>query len=100
MFRTLAQTSLWFLVLALASRARIQGQTPITTNIPLVTISATDPSATEGADSGVFTITREGDTNVALKVALSIGGTAQNGIDYVAISNSVVIPAGFRAVRI
>ncbi len=66
--------------------------------IPVVTIHADQPIASitpSGANSpGVFTVTRWGDTNLALDVYYQIGGTASNGVDYAQISNWVTIPAG------
>jgi hypothetical protein len=46
-----------------------------------------------GSSSGMFIVSREGDTSSALSVLLEIGGTASNGVDYASISNVVVIPA-------
>lgn len=66
---------------------------------PTVTIAATVPQASEPcgtnlAVNGKFTVYRDLGTNIALEVWLVISGTASNGQDYVAISNSVVIPQG------
>lgn len=64
-------------------------------NVPAVSISSTDSSASEpGSDSASFTATRTGVTNTPLLVRYTIGGTAVNGIDYNARSNFAVIPAG------
>lgn len=65
----------------------------------VVTITATDPKASEPGiltviDPGVFTITRTGGTAFPLPVYYSVHGTASNGVDYAAIHNVVVIPAG------
>jgi len=65
----------------------------------IVTVWATDPRASEpgvltGVDPGVFTFDRSGGTNIDLTVFYSLHGTARNGVDYVAITNSVVIPKG------
>ena len=57
------------------------------TAVPVVTIRATDPSATWAGDPGVFTIFREGETNLTLNVFYRIFGTASNGVDYVAIGD-------------
>ena len=43
---------------------------------------------------------RDGETNSDLTVHFSIGGTATNGVDYAAISDSVTIPAGQRSIPI
>ena len=60
-----------------------------------VRIDAGDFIAAEpGTDRGEFTFTRFGTTNTDLQVFFTISGSAQNGIDYLAISNSFAIPAG------
>jgi len=46
---------------------------------------------------GAFTVNRWGDTNGDLTVLYSIGGTASNGVDYVAIPGFVTIPSGNRS---
>jgi hypothetical protein len=42
----------------------------------------------------MFTVARQGNTNLALNVYYQIGGTASNGVDYAQIGNWVTIPAG------
>ena len=60
-----------------------------------VRIDASDFTAAEpGTDRGEFTFTRFGTTNADVRVFYSISGTAGNGVDYVAISNSIIIPTG------
>jgi hypothetical protein len=60
-----------------------------------VRLDASDFTAAEpGTDSGEFTFTRFGTTNTDMLVFFTISGTAINGVDYVAISNSIIIPAG------
>lgn len=60
-----------------------------------VRVDAGDFLAAEpGADTGEFTFTRFGTTNTAVPVFFTVSGTASNGADYVAISNSFTIPAG------
>jgi hypothetical protein len=62
---------------------------------PVVTLVATDDEAAEaGPDPGVFTVTRTGPTTDALTVLYGVFGSATNGVDYVALSGRVVIPAG------
>ncbi|HWI57051.1 MAG TPA: Ig-like domain-containing protein, partial [Bacillota bacterium] len=73
--------------------------------LPLVSVLATDPNATEpGAlafiDPGAFTIVRNQGTNEPMQVLYSLRGTASNGVDYVLLSNSVVIPAGALSARV
>jgi hypothetical protein len=61
----------------------------------IVSINATDASASEvGPDGGMFTVTRAGGNQAAaLSVSVGIGGTATNGGDYAGISSLVSIPA-------
>ena len=47
-----------------------------------------------GPKTATFTVRRCGDTNGDLTVPYDIGGTASNGVDYVALPGSVTIPAG------
>ena len=47
-----------------------------------------------GPKDAIFTVFRFGATNDELDVAYDIGGTATNGIDYVALPGLVTIPAG------
>ena len=49
-----------------------------------------------GPKTATFTVFRFGDTNDDLTVPYDIGGTASNGVDYVALPGSVTIPAGER----
>ena len=53
-----------------------------------------------GPKNATFTVRRLGDTNEDLTVDYAIGGTATNGVDYVPLSGSVVIPAGDRSAEI
>ncbi len=70
-----------------------------TTALPSVSILASDANAAEAdADPGKFTITRSGDTGADLAVDYSIGGTADNGIDYEAVTGRIIIPAGSASV--
>lgn len=86
---------------ALALGTYVQAQTVAPPNATSqVGISATDPYALAGTSSGAFTLTLPEPTTTNLTVNLTIGGTASNGVDYVSITNSVVIPAGYMAVDI
>ena len=49
-----------------------------------------------GPKTATFTVRRFGDTNSGLTLPYDIGGTASNGVDYVALPGSVTIPAGER----
>jgi hypothetical protein len=96
--------------------------TPLGTNLPIVTIIASDSFASEGGthdtnrwttnstttNTGTnawpnlasFVIRRSGPTNAELSVSYAISGTASNGVDYATLSGNVSIPAGYRAARI
>jgi hypothetical protein len=47
-----------------------------------------------GPKDALFTVRRFGDATDALIISYQIGGTATNGVDYVALPGSVTIPAG------
>jgi hypothetical protein len=65
------------------------------TSPPVVSIAATTSPARESdLQAGVFTISRTGDTELPLLVPISSGGTAVSGQHFVALPNSVTIPAG------
>jgi hypothetical protein len=74
--------------------------------IPVVTIFARDAFAREGTNSSgdintaTFVLRRTGETNADLTVFLSVHGTAENGVDYEALPNSMTIPAGRHTARI
>lgn len=61
-----------------------------------VTIIATDAQASEhGADTALeFTLTRSGDTSNALSVNYTVGGSAENGVDYSPLTGIVSFEAG------
>jgi hypothetical protein len=62
---------------------------------PIVTVTATDASASEaGPDSGTFTVARTGPTDAALAVNITLTGTATNGADYTLVPLVVTIPTG------
>ena len=50
--------------------------------------------ATPPPNPGGFTITRTGVNTSAVTVVYSVTGTAENGLDYTSVADSVVIPAG------
>jgi hypothetical protein len=76
--------------------------------LPLVSITAADPNASEGTwlsiygqtNTGRFVISRAVATNSSLLVKFSVGGTASNGVDYLAISSSITIPADSNSVSV
>jgi hypothetical protein len=68
---------------------------PVVTT-PEVSISATHTNMYERVSSQTATVTlsRAGDTSTALTVQLAVTGNAVSGVDYEAIPNTLVIPAG------
>ncbi|GEM_PF-2214491 len=67
----------------------------VTASKPTVTVTASTPDASEaGPMSGVFTVSRVGDTTAALQVDFAMSGTATSGADYADVGTSVTIPAG------
>jgi hypothetical protein len=64
-------------------------------NLPIVTVLATTPTANEEtAAAGEFMVTRTGDLTNPLTVNYTVGGTAVAGTQYQTLSGSVTIPAG------
>jgi len=64
----------------------------------IVSIDATDPTATEPDDDGRFTITRVGSVLGDLLVLYDISGTAENGADYAFLTGSIIIPDGMESI--
>lgn len=69
---------------------------------PAVSLEASTPGASEaGPVSGLFTLTRAGaSVTGALTVNLALGGTAANGTDYLAVGNTLIIPAGATSITL
>jgi hypothetical protein len=66
-------------------------------SLPTISIEATQPDTWEQSAAtlpGQFTIRRTGPTNDAITVYMFLGGTAKNGLDYNADTNSVEFAAG------
>ena len=61
---------------------------------PTVTVVATDATAGEAANPGVFTVSRTGPTTAALTVSYALSGTASAGDYTPVLSGTVVIPIG------
>ncbi len=75
------------------------GTTACLSDEPVALVVASDSSAAEaGPEAGAFTLTRTGSTANAMTVNVAYSGTATNGVDYVTLPNSFVIPAGQRSV--
>jgi hypothetical protein len=92
-FRGIELLAVLLLKLALPAAGQTGG-------MPVVTIRATDPFASESGHTGTFTLFRDGPTNQTLTVFYGIGGTASNGVDYVTIPFRTIIPAGLRTATI
>ncbi|MCB1124888.1 MAG: hypothetical protein KDM81_00220 [Verrucomicrobiae bacterium] len=70
-------------------------------DLPMVTVAATDAVASELlGDTGWFAFTRGGDLTRDLEVRYLLSGTAVNGLDYRALSGSIIIPAGQPTARL
>ncbi|MBL9136815.1 MAG: S8 family serine peptidase, partial [Verrucomicrobiales bacterium] len=63
-------------------------------DLPVITVIASDPNAAEPGDPGTITLSRTGPTTSALTVTNSLAGTAANGIDYLALTNTVTFAPG------
>jgi Calx-beta domain/Met-zincin len=68
-------------------------------NLPTITISANDNSASEiltgqTQNPGQFTLTRTGDTTNSLTVNYTVSGTATNGTDYNSLTGTATFAAG------
>ncbi|MFM6517989.1 MAG: beta strand repeat-containing protein, partial [Microcystis panniformis] len=63
-------------------------------DLPTVTIDASDANAAEPNDVGVFTLTRSGDPDNPLTVNYTISGTATNETDYDKLTGTVTFAAG------
>ena len=72
-----------------------------------VTVAATDVDAAEVSplsglppNPGVFTVTRTAPVANNLTVNFSLAGKAVNGVDFLAVSNFIVIPAGANSAQV
>ncbi|MDB6039637.1 MAG: large protein [Verrucomicrobiales bacterium] len=88
---------LWAGLLAALSIPSVKAADPAPSDLPQVSVVASDPTAFEGFSSGAFTVYRAG-TNDNLAVKLQYSGSASNGVDYATLPDSVTIPAGFHSV--
>ena len=87
--------------LTLASGAYLVGTPNIASiqiadsTIPLVSVQASDASASEpGPNTGTFTFSRTGNTAAPLTVTYTVNGTATSGTDYNVIGTTVTFAAG------
>jgi hypothetical protein len=66
-----------------------------------MSVQVTDPLANESAgDTGAFTITRSGPTDLEMTVYYTLLGSAVNGTDYETNTLSAIIPAGATSVDV
>lgn len=68
--------------------------------LPVVTVTASTPSASENGVVGQFAINRSGSTATALTVNYTVGGTATPGQDYTALTGSINIPVNASSVTV
>jgi subtilase family serine protease len=69
--------------------------------LPVVRVTATAAGATEaGPTTGLFTVTRSGDTTLPLTVPFTTGGTATPDADYAALGANVTIAGGSESATI
>ncbi|MGH8248741.1 MAG: Calx-beta domain-containing protein, partial [Gammaproteobacteria bacterium] len=63
-------------------------------DLAALTVTTVDGTAAEyGSDTGLLRFLRTGSLAQSLALDLAIAGTAKNGVDYAAISNSITFPA-------
>ena len=68
---------------------------------PIISLATTQARAAEnGPTAGVITLTRRGSLIGDLTVNLLVTGSAQNGVDYQALSSTVIMPAGAASVDV
>lgn len=89
------------IVLTLTSVAPFELGSPVSATIdlsdganPLVSVTASDPSASESGDTGAFTFTRTGSVAAPLAVTIQLSGSATPGFDYAPVSATVNFLAG------
>ena len=68
--------------------------TPMSAQLPTLSIAAGSNGAEEGPVNGSFTVSLSQAVTVATTVSYTVSGTATAGSDYTALSGSVTIPAG------
>ncbi len=66
----------------------------------IVTVTATQPNASEPATNGEFTVSLNNPVATDTTVTFTVTGTAANGVDTVLIPVTVVIPAGQTSVTV
>ncbi len=84
--------------LAASAFAQIITSPPLV--LPEVSLRATITNASVAGVPGRIIVTRTGPTTGLLAVFLGLGGTALNGVDYVAFPNMLLFPVGVRALEL
>lgn len=69
-------------------------------DLPKVTVTATQPNATEPSVAGQFTVSRTGITTSALTVNYGTTGTAVPNVNYTQLAGTVIIPAGLASATV
>ena len=89
-------TTYYYVVSAVDTSSNESGDSSEVSTLPVVSISATDPTATEaGQTTATFSISRDGDTSVSLTVNYTVNGTATAGQDYQEVlTGNVLIDPG------
>src|SRR5580658_8290261 len=95
MRKCLSRLRLAFAAMIIFSPASRVIAIPPPENYQYVTVQPTDPLATEPeGTSGIFTLSRVGNTNESLTVTFTLSGTATNGVNYATIPGEVTLAAG------
>lgn len=81
-------------------RATLNTETALPARSQGVQVRPTEPDAHEGAQEGVFTITRPAAAATSLTVEYTVSGTATADSDYTSLSGSAVIPANENSVNV
>lgn len=62
--------------------------------LPVISVTASAPTAAEPNVPGEFSFTRAGSTNAAVTVNFVVGGTATSGVDYQTLGTNITIAVG------
>ena len=68
--------------------------------LPLVSVSASRPLASEGGSAGRVLVTRNGNLTTSLTVYITLTGTAENGVDYQALPTTLVFTPGVSVISL
>jgi autotransporter-associated beta strand protein len=87
-------------VIADAVRFAPPGSTSGTPAVVMQVVATANRTAETNGGPAIITLVRTGDTNSAVTVNYVPGGSASNGVDYVALSGSVTLPPGVVSARL